>query len=245
MIGVMIALLSRQYLVFALPAFFLLAVSQFDSDRKSTLRQVVALVAGCVPLGLLILLWGGLGPDNEMKKLYQVGYFSYKPDSLLLYVSLIGLYTLPIWAWARTASLPVRWEWLAAAAGFALCFWLKVYPSDSAIKAGFTTVGLFDRAMDTAALPDTLRQVIWACGAAAGGVVLYRLVAMSLTDLRGRQMSVQGFCLLMILGFMVIMPLSYLHWEKYFVPLLPWVCVGVVTVCFERNNQTNKAAPEA
>jgi hypothetical protein len=39
-----------------------------------------------------------------------------------------------------------------------------------------------------------------------------------------------GGILLMLLGLLAVMPLSYLHWEKYLVPVLPWVCAGIVSL---------------
>lgn len=227
-VGVAIALLCRQYLVLALPAFGVMALGWWALDRKIAIRQIVALIAGCVPFGLLVLLWGGLGPDNELKRIYQQGYFTWKPQSAWLYVSLMGLYGLPAYVWLGRRLRPGLTGWLLATAMGLLGFILIVDPSPSAIAVGFETVGLLDRTMHWLSLGPVLRQIVWSIGAALGGLLLGELMRESWRELRLGHLAPQAIVLAMLLGLLVVMPLSYLHWEKYFIPVLPWAIAGVV-----------------
>lgn len=245
LLGVAIALLSRQYLVFALPAFGLLALGWWEVDRKSAWRQLLALGAGCLPLALLVVLWRGLGPDNQLKALYQTGYLAYKPASAWLYLSLMGIYGLPLWVFLRKHALPRSWQWAGVVVAMLLGIWLVIEPSDSAIKAGFTTVGLFDRFLHALSLPVMGRQVVWSLGAGLGALLLMKLAIIAWRQARQGLLGIEGLILLMLLGLLLVMPLSYLQWEKYFIPVLPWLAAGILRIKADAAAPSPTPAPEA
>jgi 4-amino-4-deoxy-L-arabinose transferase-like glycosyltransferase len=241
LLGVAVALLSRQYLIFALPALGLLALGWWEADRRSAYRQLIAMALGCLPLLLLMILWRGLGPDNQTKQLYQTGLLAYKPHSAWLYLSLMGIYGLPLWVFLKKHALPGRWQWAGVVGAMALGFWLMIEPSDSAIKAGFTTVGLFDRFLHALGLSLAGRQIIWSLGAGLGALLLMKLAFIAWRQSRQGLLSVEAFILLMLLGLLIVMPLSYLQWEKYFMPVLPWLTAGILRIRMTGDSSTMPA----
>lgn len=227
-LGVMMALLSRQYLVFALPAMGMVALGWWGVDRKMAIKLLAALLVGCLPLAALVLLWRGLGPDNVLKATYETGLLRWKFESAWLYVSLMGVYGLPLWIWLRKAAVFRRWEWLLAAVTLIVGSFIVISPSESAVLVGYTTVGLFDRTMQWIPLGGSVRHIIWTLGGVLGVLLLARLAFNTCQDLRQQRLGPDGYILMILLGLLIVMPLSYLHWEKYFIPALPWLCAGIV-----------------
>jgi len=227
-VGLAVALLSRQYLVFALPAMGIVALSWWAVDRRMAIKLLGAIAVGCLPLIMLVLLWRGLGPDNVLKDTYQTGLLRWKFESAWLYLCLMGIYGLPLWVWLRKVATFRRWEWLLAVITLIVGGLVFITPSDSAIAVGFTTVGLFDRTMQWLGLIDSVRHLIWTLGGVLGVLLLARLTTRAAANITQGRLGPDTYILLILLGVLIVMPLSYLHWEKYFIPALPWLCAGIV-----------------
>jgi hypothetical protein len=197
-----LALLSRQYLV-----FLVLAVGIYCAWRRRW-PMVVASGVAMIPLAGLIGLWGGLAPDSVVRVQYLQPGPLLHANALLGYLGLLFAFLVP---WMLVTDRP-RWDWrvVLAALVVSCVYWLApVRPSSASVAAGIHTVGLLDRVLHLALPLQWLRDVFYQLCLAGGILVLVRLRC---------NLSMAA---LTVFSFLVIMPFSYLYWEKYMLPLLP------------------------
>jgi len=224
--GVGMATLTRQYLVFLVPAVALADMLRRSGRRG---RLLTASAAGLLPLAALVVLWGvSLSPDNSLRRDYLFGGLRFDPHALSLYVSLPGLYLLPLMLprLARTS-----WRVWALAAPLAATVWLfTIEPSAAQLREGRTTVGFLHKAL-TASLPPVFVTAVFWAGATCGLAWAISAAPRAWQQWRAaRNQPAAGFPWMAAAAFLLVMPFSYLPWEKYALPLLMLVTVMVARV---------------
>lgn len=200
------AMLCRQYMLF-------LAVGMGAWFLWTRPRMAGWCAVSTLPLALLVLLWGGPAPDSWMRNEYLTRSARFEIASMTGYVAQMPLYLLPFVVTARRRLL-FQWPLMALMAAASGLYWLypvRIPPASARI--GLTTVGLLDRAVQQAGL---WRDGVYWAGFAIGLLVL----AAMFRDARRHG----GYALLaaaVTVAFLLVMPWSYLYWEKYLLPLLP------------------------
>jgi 4-amino-4-deoxy-L-arabinose transferase-like glycosyltransferase len=86
------AILCRQYFIFLTAAALLYYSLRFCLDRHPrAVKMTAAGIVSLLPLIGLILLWKGLGPDNEIRRIDLEAGFSFHPPFLTLYICQLSL----------------------------------------------------------------------------------------------------------------------------------------------------------
>lgn len=223
------AMLSRQYLVF-FPAAVMLyyAVCAVLSPEKAGFKRLFWPLLAFVPLLGLFLFWGGLSPDCERRINYLALGWGWHPQAFFLYVALFFAFAAPF-------SIPFLYQkrkkagLLMVLLPLSLAYWL--FPVQASpftlVETDFVTAGLLHRFL-TGLFPGPVHQAFYylffLLGLAMLGIFLGRLTA----HLKSRTIGLLDFLIMAHVLFLVIMPLSYLWWEKYFLPLLPLSLVMIL-----------------
>jgi hypothetical protein len=229
------ALLSRQYMAFAV-----LAVGAWSAVRwwrfrdGGDLRRAAAAAVSFVPLAALMWFWGGVGPDNDARVDYLRHGLAFKMPGLMLYLALLCVYLAPLLFWSR---LPRRTS--ALVAGLAVLASYPLWPvvaADAQRAANIATAGFLHRALRATGSP-LIEHAVWALSAACGAAVAASLVVWSGRALRDPARDRDGLLAWPVIAFLLVMPFSYMYWEKYFMPVLPIAALAIVRM------RSDEAAP--
>ncbi|MCC7181747.1 MAG: hypothetical protein IT177_25430 [Acidobacteria bacterium] len=216
-VGLAIATCTRQYLAFMAPAMVAAALVSRE-DRQPVLRRAWPAVVGMVPLGLLVLLWQGqLAPANAIRASYLSEGIRFDPHALSLYLSSPALYLcLVVWPVARRASRAA----IALVATLGVFVWsFPVQPSAAQTREGSFTVGFLHRAADWA-LPEPGVALVFVLLAVLNGLALAHGARETLARWRmGRFGEAEALLWAGAAAFLIVMPFSYMPWEKYALPL--------------------------
>lgn len=229
LLGVAGALLCRQYTVFlaaAAVAFYSVRLWRGQGERNSAM--LTAAVAGFVPLLGLFALWGGISPVNKWREFYDTSGLSFHPAYLVLYVSLLSIYLAPVLLF-RLRTIYGNPRVLAGSLFVSMLYWMfPVEPSPYAVAIGVHTVGLFHKAFTWFAAADWFSHLLFYFGFLLGLPILWRIIISAWQNVRTACVTPALLYDLSIVIFLVVMPFSYLNWEKYFVPLLPLVIIRLL-----------------
>ncbi|MBL8215993.1 MAG: hypothetical protein JNK87_35045 [Bryobacterales bacterium] len=193
------ALVSRQYLV-----YMALAVALWFAWRRAW-PMVAATLAAMLPLGALVLLWGALAPASNVRGMYLAGGFQFHTGALVGYIGVLFVFLMPWLIWRKPT-----WSWWPLALGFAIYWISPVRTSPPSLAAGILTTGLLDRALHLIMPAQFGRDLFWAVCFGAGLSLLW--------SWRQRRTEL---AVITVLCFLAVMPVSYLYWEKYLLPVLP------------------------
>ncbi len=216
------AMLCRQYLAFVFLAAMIFFIMQWYHRRDTMPRSMlVTTVLSSLPLLLLFWLWGDVHPDNLRKQFYAAETFRYHPSAFVLYISQLFWYLLPV--------VLIRWRrfysdfrlWLVAAVVSVCYFVFPITVSASAVEAGTHTVGLLHRSLVGLCGDTWPVSAVFYIGFLFGLPVLLSVVRDTYLRLKDHKLDYALFLDLCILSFLLLMPFSYLTWEKYFMPLVP------------------------
>jgi 4-amino-4-deoxy-L-arabinose transferase-like glycosyltransferase len=220
-----LGLLCRQYLAFLPLAAGLYYLWDYVQTRQTrALQMLAAAILALLPTGLLFLLWQGTSPINSLRHIYLEDGFAFHPSFLTLYIVQTFVYLFPVAAvyWRtiyreRTILLlSLALSWL---------YWLfPVAPSSSAIEAEIDTVGLFHRLLRLSVGHPLEHGVFYLCFL-LGLPILLLIIRNFYVQWQSKTVSFSLFTNLLILAFFAIMPFSYLGWEKYFLPIVPFVAM--------------------
>ena len=223
-LGLAGALLCRQYLAFAWLSFLLFyAMSPIERVRMGG-----ATIISALPMMALIMLWDGVSPDNQYRTLYLGGGITFHLEILVLYISLIAVYLLPlvIWKWRE---LYANWRLLAISLLVAMIFWaFPVQASQCSLDVGVDTVGLLHRALNYVLGDPAWSRTVFFLAFWAALPILWMIIDDCYRRLRRRLYDTIFLLDGLILSFLVVMPLSYLGWEKYFMPLIPILAARLI-----------------
>ncbi len=232
--------LNRQYLVFATAAAAAYYLAQIYSNsvrwnhrRRSDFTPLLAVAASALPLAGLCWLWGGLCPDGALKRIYPDQRVTFHPSSLVLYISLAALYLAPLLVLRWREFFSRRKAIMFAAATCSLYWLFPVAPSRSAVLAHTMHVGVLHQTVDRLCGTDFASQCLFFAGFAAGLVVIAELFLDAASRWRSGRIDYQFFLDLVVLAFLAVMPWSYLHWEKYLMPLVPVLVLRILFVPFQ------------
>ncbi len=223
------AVLCRQYLVFLSGAVMVFCSLRWFimSDRRAVTMGLAA-VASLLPFIALLVLWRAPHPDNQVQKLYIGNAFSFHPGSLVVYLMTIGVYLLPILCVRVAAICADRWLWSAAVVLSPLYWLWPVAPSPSAVIMEIPTVGFFHRLLHGTVGQGWFEHSILFAGFFLGLLIVGRILIDMATRIRDRQLDFVAFMDLVIFSFLIVMPFSYLHWEKYLMPVYPVLIVRLL-----------------
>lgn len=216
-------ILCRQYLIYVALAVAIYFITMWISDRRRSqhIACLIATVLAILPFFALALFWDGLSPENNLRQLYVSKSLSYEPEFLVAYVSIFGIYLFPL--------LAVRWRWwtcdsLTLIAAFLLSPLYWFYPiavSAPSAAIGLTTIGLYHRFLVSVAGHGSIEQAVFYAGFLVGLIVLLSVVRRVVAQFRQSANTELLLYSLMVLAFLLVMPFSYLCWEKYIMPLIP------------------------
>lgn len=231
------AVLCRQYAVFltlATAVFYLL--SWLQNRQDSALRMLASSVLSILPFGCLVILWGGLSPLNKWRLYYFEQGLDFHPEMLCLYLCLMSLFLAPLLIYARRL---VYSDWRITAGCFALSFLYWLYPvraSTPAVEMGVDTVGLFHRFLEYTLGHQTAIDIVFQLAFFLSLPLLIKIVKEIYLALSAREYTLDFLLDISIISFLLVMPFSYLGWEKYFMPVLPIVALRIVGLVGQSNN---------
>lgn len=217
-LGLAIATTSRQYLVFLAPA--LVTADVLNRPRSADRwRLFIAAFAGTVPLMLLIWLWDGhLAPASAVREVYLTETPSFDLHALALYLAVPGAYLALL---VVPGSLKATGGmWIAAAAAGLFQFVFPIQASVAQTRAGGSTVGFLHKAASSS-LPPIAATVLFCLLAALFTAAMLYCARRALVEWRAGVASLTDvFLWAAIVSFLLVMPFSYMPWEKYALPLL-------------------------
>ncbi len=225
LIGSAGGLLCRQYFVFAVIAALAYSLWCYRVRRqRRDLALASALAVSAAPLGVLFALWKGFSPANARREQYLAHGLTFDSHALTLYVVLMFVYLLPVVVAVWRSVYLDRWKvWLSLALCWA--YWLSpVVAGPVTVLTGVTTVGYFNRLLRLWPGGRFEQAVFFACFALALPILLSCLSA-AWRQLAARGTDLSLLMSLAVVSFLVVMPWSYLYWEKYFLPLVPILAI--------------------
>ena len=220
-----LALLCRQYLVFFPMATGVAALLAIAINRQwRAYKMALASVISVFPLMLLmIVVWGGLCPENAAKALWAEGMTGFHPRFITLYVAMLAVYVLPYLIYrARMIYEPGI---VGFSLALSLLYW--VYPagaSPAGLKFGLVFTGFFHRLLILLSSEAWFYHLIM-YGLFLAGIPLVLNFFKSLGVAVLKKEFGIGFILdLSLVIFFILMAFSYLAWEKYLLPVIqqPW-----------------------
>ncbi len=234
-VAMAMAILSRQYMVFFTIAAVLYYLLDYWRSREFlSIKMLVACVVATLPYLALVILWGGPSPDNQLRQVYLGRGLYFQPIVVTLYLCLLLAYHLPLLVfYLKRFYTDVR----VLVASVILSAWYFIFPvgpTQPSIDVGIPTVGLFNRFLRVTLGDGFLVQVaFYLCFLLALPVFLF-FVRDCYTRWRAREFDLAFMMDLAILSFFVVMPFSYLGWEKYFMPAVPLVILRLLLLKYER-----------
>jgi hypothetical protein len=231
-IGNACALLSRQYAVFftvAAGVYFLLILLT-QKNKKDAFVPGIALVLSCLPLIGCIFLWKGLSPDSPIKTIYLKYAITYHVPALFMYIALLFLYMIPFIfiAVRHVFGRRALWTYIIMLVISGVYWLAPVIPSPSAIDGKIYTVGFFHKAIDAFSQNVLFHQSIFFICFALAMPFMHLIVTSLLNSIQTARITFTVFLDLCIVAFLLIMPFSYLWWEKYFMLLVPVLILRII-----------------
>lgn len=232
-----LSILSRQYMLFIIPAIIVYDFMNWIKNKKiSDFKTTLASFIATIPYLLLILFWGGTSPDNDLRQLYLTDGFFFKFNVLFLYIALLFVYLLPYYffTWRRFYKDKIILG-LSLLISF-LYFLFPVTPSKYSVDIGVLTVGLFHKGLVYLFNSNTIIQIIFYISVLLGLPILLTFIKESYEHIKQKKLDSNLQLDLIIIFFFIVLPFSYLGWEKYFMPLLPFVIIKLSLIIKERTN---------
>jgi len=221
-------LLCRQYFIFfTLAAGIYFTTKLLVEKDKSTSKMIISTTLSLIPLLILILLWKGLSPENSRKELYLKDGLFFHPEYLTLYICLFFVYLFPIILqnWKNYYShlkLLIIFLFISG-----IYFIFPVEASQPAKAVHVDTVGLFHRFIRLI-LGEKFEHIIFFIAFWLSLPVLYRILQDGYQRWQRRQLDFGLLLDLSIVLFLIIMPFSYVVWEKYFIPIIPIAALQMI-----------------
>jgi len=219
-------LLCRQHYIFFFAASFVYYLAKLATVRKmSSFYMLLSCIISLLPMLTLFIAWGGLVPDNSVRTLYMSEGLFFHPNYLTLYVGQFFVYLLPfvIFKWR---SLYKDLRVTIGCFIFSWTYWL--FPVAVSKCSRLNTVGIFHRYLEMISNNWFFVQVVFFIAFFLGLPVVFNVLRDCYHKWRHGNVDFKFFLNLSILIFLVIMPFSYLVWEKYFLQLAPLVAIRIL-----------------
>lgn len=217
-VGIAVATLSRQYLAFLAPAVIAADLLTTAAGRRRG-RLSLAGVVGLLPLGACVALWGWqLAPASPLRDLFLTEGLRFDPHALSLYLAVPGIYLLPMLLPVFRTVRAHTWLIAVAVGAFVL-----VFPVEGSIvqsRSGPGTVGFVHETLTPALPTPAVNAVFWIFA-----TIWLTAAIHALRTLRQRMGAppltvADAFPWYGCAMFLLLMPFSYMPWEKYALPLL-------------------------
>ncbi len=214
-------LLCRQYFAFVvIAAGFYYMIKFFQNRDSKSLLMLISTVVASIPFFALLILWRGPSPQNSLKTVYLKSGLSFHPGFLILYITLLFIYLLPI--------IILYWKHYYRNYKILfislICAWIYILfpiaPSQPAIEAGVFTVGFFHRFL-RGTFGENREHIIFFLIFLLSLPIFYSFCYDLYYRLKKHLYDFQLFLNLSIISFLILMPFSYVNWEKYFLPVIP------------------------
>jgi hypothetical protein len=222
------ALLCRQYFLFLPAAFILYYLIRLSLSKcKKSYKMLISAIASCIPLIFLFAFWGGFTPQNEMRGLYLQEGLYFQVDFLVLHISLFSVYLFPVilYCWkkyyikAKLLLVSFLTSWIY--------FLFPVKAAEPAMAVNVFTVGFFHRFLRLTLGSNAEHFIFYILFLFSLPVVIW-VIQDTYHQIKSRVPTAFLFTNFSILFFLMIMPFSYLNWEKYFLPLIPIALIQIL-----------------
>lgn len=241
-IGLAASILCRQYLVFILPPVFIFLLLKWLKDKdKRELMTLAGTILSITPFAALVIFWGGISPDNQWREFYSTEKLYFHPEILFLYIMLLAVYLLPYLILTFRRLIKSKLILFLSILISPLYFLSPIEPSKYSVAINVHTVGLFHKALKFLTDNDTIIQTIFFIFFWAGLLVLSNLIGEGYKLIKNKDYPAKLNLIMITVSFMIIMPLSYLGWEKYFMPLLPFLIILFSLLISENQLKSEKS----
>lgn len=236
------SILTRQYnIVFLIAAVIYFFFLYLEKGEKKNLFNIIAVIVSTFPLIFLFYIWGGISPPTGAK--YWIGNNSlqYNLNSLSTYLSIIPIYTLPLFA---VVSWRNKENWKFYIVFFAIgliYFFFRVEASNVTLtQTDLTTVGLFHKSLQNIVGDGFIQHIIFYFFFVMGLWFIYKVVCRFWRKIKTRTTNWFSFGEMTIMFYLLIMPFSYQIWEKYILILLPSIIVYLFELYIAKDNNQTK-----
>lgn len=228
-IATAMALLSRQYAVYVVVAAGLYQLVELFKGKKENIIYIAALIAGCAPLIVLMIIWGGPAPPKGTA-LWAINdnhlyHFSY----LTTYITFTAVYCLPLLFISGRRLLHNK---LILIICFILSFWFFLFPIHPSYAAlthtNFETVGLLHRVIRTILKAAILENFFLWLMFLSGLILIANMIYTDFKRFKQGYWDYGHFLTLSVIFFLLIMPFSYQVWEKYLIIVLPFIILRLM-----------------
>ncbi len=230
-------LLSRQYTIFFILAsgiYYLLHFLRNKEEhisKKEALLMILANGLAIIPLLALFIFWKGASPESETKYIYINEAFTFHISFLILYISQLFIYLLPL------ILLSYKYIYnkkiLISSLIVSSIYWFfPITPCKLAIEANVFTIGFFHRFLRIIFKNLFLEQIVFYLTLLFALPILYYILKDTYLKIKEEKFNFTFLLNLFILSFLIIMPFSYLCWEKYFLPILPFTIIRILLIRF-------------
>ena len=225
-------LLCRQYLIFFVLAVGLYYLGIYYKKRKQNTEHIIPMLLSCfvslIPLTILGILWKGLSPDNDVKKIYLDEGYSFHFSYFTLYVCQLFIYLVPIilisWKTFYRNNKTIIVSIIASSS-----YWLfPVRACKYEINANVNTVGFFHKLVKIVFGNQFIEDIVFYIAFLMGLPIIIFIAEDIYFKWQKETLDFSFLLDLSIIIFLVVMPFSYLCWEKYFLPLLPLVTMRIL-----------------
>ena len=215
-----LAILSRQYLVYGLISLGVTIVYKELYLNKKIPYQLFYLLIPVIINLALFMYWGGSTPQNLLKNKYMHQAFEFHFDALIAYIACCGIYSSPILL-IIFKKIPLKIYVTGLFVGSMLYYYFPIEVSKVTLEAGINvnTIGFFHKL--TLYTTTNFQILLWILGITIGLIFSYYLIENTIKN----QSAESIYFSTIWIAFLLIMPLSYLTWEKYIIPILPFLLV--------------------
>jgi hypothetical protein len=164
----------------------------------------------------------------------SIDRIGFHPNFFTLYTAQLFVYLLPVLLFRWRALLRDSWR-AGAAVLLSWIYWLAPVRACKAVMATLApgvrpTVGFFQTALQKVLRRDALVDLALFVCFGLGMLVAAFILQDCWLRIRARRCDFELFLDLAILLFLLLMPFSYYSWEKYFMPIIPFVILRVLLV---------------
>jgi hypothetical protein len=233
-IWVALGILCSQFFVFIPVAAGLYWFASKFTHQRLSIVWLVAIIMAFIPYGFLYLFWQGPYPNNNLRGLIsnQV-VFIFRPSYLTLYIILLFAYLLPVLIFYWRNYLTNKCLLLGS---LGTSWFYFVFPLTSSFipNYGYETTGYLHKFVRLL-LGEQFEGLVFFPCFVLGCLVLGKIIQDGWKTIRKGEFGFVLFVDLSILSFLIIMPFTFLSWEKYFLPVIPLVALQII-----QSNQVKK-----
>jgi len=225
-------LLCRQYFIFFVLAVGAYYVFIFWINKNSTIayKMLVSCLTSIIPMMILIVLWHGLSPDNELRKSILTEGYSYHLSYFTAYVCQLFIYLFPV-VLISWKAIYKNTKVIISCLALSLFYWLfPVRTPQILIDSNIHTFGFFHKFIRNIFDNMLIEDMIFYSTFILGLPILIFVVKDIFYKLQEQSADFSLLLDLAIITFLLIMPISYLVWEKYFLLLLPLATVRILLI---------------